>query len=376
LHSRRHLAQLLDHRAAGDSHNLPVVVSQSVTVVPTADAATLSCDQGTVVAGGSLHCALTISALDGSAVVLGPYDETTIDSTTGEVVCDLPPRAAGCGFETQGHAAVVPFTVELGAAVGQQTVTAQIEGDSVDWLQANSASATFTTVAPTPSAQPVVSPPATPAQPVARAGTRTTVSCGAVAYRHAGSCRVTVTATGGLPSGRVQLVPLSGSVRLAAPGCTLVSGRCSVKVTPSSRPGARVLMKATYAGADTFGGSAGLGALTVAAVRTTTTVHCARSTLARHGSVSCTASVRTQFGAAAGLPTAAQVTVSAHGDRIVYPHGRSCAWKVHGKSLVCAFTVKASAATGVRVVHVHYRGGRTTHDGASTGTVKLTVRRS
>lgn len=355
----------------GDGNYLPGSDSQDVAIVATPSSSSLVCDQPTAAAASSLHCQLTVSTADGKPAPVSPLDSVTVTTTSGTVQCDHS-APVGCGHVNSASATVVGFTLHLGQTGGAQQVTSTYTGDADDEVAGSTASFAFTTVA-----APIVGD-GPPGVVVVKSGTKTSVSCGPpVAYRHTTSCVVTVRSAHSVPSGAVRLAPVPGGRPAFTPGsCTLNGkGQCSIAVTVSAWPSTRVALTATYAGSAGFQGSAVLAKLAVRPVATTVAVHCTRSTIAVGAVAHCIASVRTEFGLPAATPLGhrSEVTITAHGDRISYVGGRSCRWRVSGRALTCAFTIKAGATTGTRTIHAYYSGEHLSQDSAAKGATTLKV---
>lgn len=366
---------------SGDDNYLPGSASQTVEVAPTGSVGTLVCDTAAPATFTPMHCTFSVSTVDGQPVPVGPLDAITIATSSGSTSCDQP-AAVGCGHLEPGPATatVAGFTLRVGKIGGPQTVTATYSGDAISLVAPSSATFAFTAVAPSVISDdpPVVDP--------ARTATSTVVSCGSpVAYRHDARCVVTVKAVGpgsvGLvPAGSVRLAPAAGQHTFTSRACTLnVRGQCTFALAVSALPGDVATMTATYPGGSAYGASAGVGRVTVRTVATSATVRCSHPSIAVGAAVHCVASVRTEFGAAAAVPSyrKSAVTVTAHGDVIAYDGGRSCHWVRHGNELTCAFSVKVGLLGGSRAIHVYYTGDHATRDAASTGvtTLKVTSRR-
>jgi hypothetical protein len=357
---------------SGDDSYQPGSDSQPVAITPTPTVSATSCDTASPVAGSVLHCTFTVSTVDGFFAPVSPRDAITVGTSSGSVRCALS-AAWGCGHVDTQTTTTAAFTVQLGPAVGPESVSGFYTGDDDNYVAASTASFDLVTVAP-------ARPPIVPQPPVSKAASQTAVSCGAlIAYRQAERCTVKVTSVAGVPTGTVRVAPDGPRPVFAATSCALdATGQCVVSVTGSSPPLSRVDVIATYSGSDEAVGSAGLAHFSVRAVDTSVSLRCTHSVVSATATVHCVASVRTEFGAAAGVPAAhsAQVTVSARGDAVVYDGGKTCHWKVSGHTLNCGFTVRTGHPSGVRIVRVHYPGGGSANDAASLGTTKLTVRKS
>jgi hypothetical protein len=358
---------------SGDSNYLPGSDSQTVTVVATPSVSSLVCDQAAPSTFTPMHCTFSVSTADGKSAPVGPLDAITFATTSGSISCDQP-ASIGCGHLTTATATVSGFTLRVGRVAGPQTVTGTYSGDDVALVGPSTTTFAFAAVTPPISndGPPVVS--------VVKAGTSTSISCGPpVAYRHDARCVVTVKSTGhgsAVPAGSVRLAPVTGQHTFTARSCTLNSkGQCTFALAVSTMPGSVASMTATYAGSSGFLGSATVGRLAVRTVATAVTVRCSHTSFRVGSAVHCVASVRTEFGAAAAVPSflKSTVTVTAHGDVIAYDGGRSCHWVRSGNGLNCGFSVKAGPVRGSRTVHAYYTGDHATQNAASKGATTLKV---
>ena len=365
---------------AGDDGYLPATAEQQVDVLPTPSSAKIACDSANPLPNSALHCVLTLSTEQGTAVPIGPLDSVFVTTSDGTVVCDHP-QPSGCGGVNGDTATAVGFVVQLDAATGPQLVVAEYSGDEVNQVAGSTAG--FSWAIPVPA---VLLPQPAPASdpPPAPLATSTTIACvGPVAYRHATQCVVAVTA-GGAPvtTGSVQVAPPAGSA-FPTVSCLLSDlGLCTVTVASQAVPGTAVWLSATFSGAPTLAASTGSGSFVVHAVPTTVSVHCAGGKVRPGTVVSCVASVRTRYGAAAAKPPAqpSQVTVSVRGDAVIYAGARtakSCHWTLASTGLTCHFSVRAGHSPGLRQVRLHYNGTTgSTHNAASMGEAGFTVKRA
>ena len=363
---------------AGDDGYLPASAEHLVDVTPTATTSRLACDNPSPAAGSLLHCQLTFSTVDGAPVPVGPLDAIFVSASEGTVTCDVD-AGDGCGHVDTPTATVAGFSLQLDQTTGPQLLIGEYTGDGFEMVAGSTAG--FSWVVP---GAPVVTPQPAPVPPAKSTSTTAVACAGPVAYRHATQCTVAVTSASGVPSGFVSVAPAAGSPAFAAASCTLnAQGLCTVAVASQALPGTVVSLAVAYSGSDAASPSTGTGAFMVHAVPTTVVVHCSARAAVHPGAViSCVASVRTRFGAAAAAPPAhaSQVTVSVKGDAVRYGGARtsrSCRWVAGVQGLTCHFSVRAGGTRGLRLVRVHYAGtSGTTHDAASVGQARFTVKKS
>ena len=351
---------------SGDNNYLPASTTTPVAIVPTPTTSSLTCSTTAVPVGGTVHCTFSLTGPDGRPVPVGPDDSIVVTATSGTVVCDVP-ADYGCGHVDTDHATVAGFTVRAGSAAGLQLVTGQYSGDPFNQVAGASKGLALTTVGPSAGGPPVIG--------VSKVPTKTSVHCpSTVATLHPATCVVTVTASGAVPTGTVRVSDHNTGHPGFTTGTCVLSGKgqCVVTVTPTAAPGTHLGVVAGYLGAAGFQGSTGQAGLSVRSVATSVVVRCTHTSVAANAVVHCTATVHTEFGATPGAParSPAEVTVTAHGDRIGYDHGKSCHWTVSGHALTCGFTVRVVRGT---TVHVYYRGSAKAHDGESKGTTTITT---
>jgi hypothetical protein len=363
---------------AGDDAYLPASSDQQVDVLPTPTSAKVACDESDPSPNTLLHCALTLSIEPGLPVPIGPLDAVFVSTSDGSITCDVSLQS-GCGGVDTDTATTVGFTVALDASTGPQLLVAEYTGDQINQVAGSSAGFSWDI----PTGAVVQRQPPPPPGPPAPQATTTAIACvGPVAYRHATQCTVAVTAAGApVTSGSVRVAPAVGS---AFPTVTCLlsdQGTCTVAVSSHALPGVAVWLTPSFSGTALLAASTGSGHFVVHAVPTSVTVHCAGGSVHPGSIVSCVASVRTRYGAAAAKPPAqrSQVTVSVRGDTIVYGGQRaakSCHWTLGKGGLTCHFSVRAGHSAGVHVVRAHYNGtAGSTHNAASVGQAKFTVQR-
>jgi hypothetical protein len=358
---------------SGDGSYRPGSDSQAVAVVPTASVSSLVCDTAAPSTFTPMHCTFSVSTPDGKPVPVGTLDAITFVTTSGSISCDQP-ASVGCGHVNTATATVSGFTLRVGRVAGPQTVTGTYSGDDFSLIGPSTTTFAFAAVTPP------ISNDGPPPVVVVKAGTSTAISCGSpVAYRHDARCVVTVKSTGpgsGVPAGSVRLSPVAGQHTFTARSCTLNSkGQCTFSLVVSAMPGSVASMSVDYAGSSGFLGSGTVGRLAVRTVSTAVTVRCSHTSFRVGAVVHCVASVRTEFGTAAAVPSfrKSTVTVTAHGDVITYDGGRSRHWTRSGNKLTCGFSVKAGPVRGVRTIHVYYTGDHATQNAASKGATTLRV---